>query len=188
MMLEIEYAQALQMSLYYMGYFVPGNSRFDYKRRVGHLEYLDLQSGQWYPEAQLDLGQIPIVTIRKKLEKLQAALSEKHPVVLRQNAFIDANIVEVFPLIYLEHPLILLFEQEPVELQEDYSILITFDVRKDSYLLLECEQLPNGLSNYNPDWLEKLDGQLTHKEEYVIRKVIKQCKTVRPILKWVEGG
>ena len=45
----IEWALERGMDYYYPGYVVPGFEEFDYKHRVGELEYLDIRRRAWRP-------------------------------------------------------------------------------------------------------------------------------------------
>ena len=186
MMLEVEICLTAEMPYYYMGYFVPGNPRFDYKLRVGQIEYFDMRTEKWLPYSVFEKSQTPIEISRKKLTTLIKALAMNLPLILNQNAYIDANIIEYFPLVYLEYPLIILMNGLSYPLEEGQVIITVYDIRKESYLLLVCDSFQDGLSNYNPTWLEKLDDK-TIKEEYIIVKTLKQCKTSKPIERWVEA-
>ena len=53
MLLEIEYCMELGLKFYYPGYVVPGYSRFDYKLRIGDVDYFDLYSKEWLPFSAL---------------------------------------------------------------------------------------------------------------------------------------
>ncbi len=186
MMLEVEICLNAEMPYYYMGYFVPGNPRFDYKLRVGQIEYFDMKTEKWLSYTEFEKSQTPIEISRKKLNLLIETLEPTLSLTLNQNAYIDANIIEYFPLWYLEYPLIILIKGLKYPLEEGQVIITVFDIRKESYLLLVCDSFKDGLSNYNPTWLEKLDDN-TIKEEYIIIKTLKQCKTTKPIERWVEA-
>jgi len=102
MLLEIEFAHQHNMSLYYIGYFVPGNPRFDYKLRIGNIEYLDFKTKQWFAFDQFDYEETPIKVIRKKLDILKSVLDKKYDIEIYQNPFIDAYTVELLPAKYVE--------------------------------------------------------------------------------------
>ncbi len=71
MLFEINYALENGFQYYYPGYVVPGNPDFDYKHRIGLLEYFDLPTEKWLPYALLEEADIPINVIRSQLNRLQ---------------------------------------------------------------------------------------------------------------------
>lgn len=46
---EIEYGRELGRKYYYMGYYIEGNRSMEYKKRYTPCEYLDWNSGEWFP-------------------------------------------------------------------------------------------------------------------------------------------
>ncbi len=77
MLLEIEWAMEKGMKHYYPGYVVPGNSRFDYKLRIGDVEFFEPRSKAWLPWDQFDLRQSALAILRDKLSLLQVRLARK---------------------------------------------------------------------------------------------------------------
>ncbi len=75
MLLEMEYALALGLEYYYPGYFVPGYSRFDYKLRIGEVEYFEPLEAKWLPIGQYEAGNLPIVIMRNQLSAVKSSLS-----------------------------------------------------------------------------------------------------------------
>ena len=49
MLREIQFCQEQGIRYYYPGYVVPGYARFDYKARIGEVEYFDLANHSWRP-------------------------------------------------------------------------------------------------------------------------------------------
>jgi len=184
MLLEIEFCKANDLAIYYVGYFVPGNSRFDYKLRLGCQEYLDFKSDTWISIDEFKAEQTPLAVTTKKLSFLQEKLGTKINSKISKNAFVDAFIIEFFYMKYVEAPLILILENKALE--DNQQVICTFDIRQNKYQLLLCHLLPRSFSNYNPDWLDKMDDQ-NCTDQYVVIKNLKSCKTPLPILRWVEG-
>jgi len=77
MLLEMQFSLEQHKRYYYPGYIVPGNPRFDYKARIGDVDYFNLYTKQWYPLADLDLKNIPSSLLRGKLETLKFYLAKK---------------------------------------------------------------------------------------------------------------
>ena len=184
MLLEIEFAKERDMQLYYIGYFVPGNSRFDYKLRVGNIEYLDFKTREWLSYDQFDYEQTPIKVVRKKLEQLHSKLGEQYGMSIHQNAFIDAHTIEFFPRKYLEDPFIIKIDGI-VNFQNHPNVLICiYDLRLEAYKLYHCEILDPVFSAYNPNWLVNLDAA-NYKNQLLIKKTLKTSKTIAPIERWL---
>ncbi len=186
MLIEIDFCQSHAMDYYYMGYFVPGNPRFDYKLRLGHQEYLELKSDSWLAMDKFSYDHTPLAIAHNKLLALQEKTKDSTASVLYKNAFIDAHIIEYFPMDYVEAPLLLLFNNLTADLGEDQLYVCYYDVKSGHYRLEICDRLNGSFSNYRPDWLEKLDSE-TYKFQLVTYKTIKICKTVAPIERWIEN-
>jgi len=186
MLLEIEFAKQEQMSFYYIGYFVPGNPRFDYKLRLGNIEYLDFKTSQWLSLEIFDFEQTPIKLIRRKLDSLKSKLNQKkYDTIIYQNAFIDVNIIEFFPLRYVEDPLIMFLQGYSSTQSLSEIIICIYDVRIGSYKLYQCQILDSSFSRYNQDWVDSLDDG-TFKYRLIIKKTLKTCKTIAPIERWMQ--
>lgn len=76
MLQEITWCLENKMEFYYPGYCVPGYERFDYKCRVGEMEYFDYIKKQWFaysdfkPEIALtEKLKYKLLSIHKHLEK-----------------------------------------------------------------------------------------------------------------------
>jgi len=67
MMVEIEYAKSQHKSFYYPGYILDNTPNFDYKLRVGTMEYL-LSNGQWGAKEYLDETKLPSQIIKGKMD------------------------------------------------------------------------------------------------------------------------
>lgn len=187
MILEIEFCQEHQMDFYYVGYFVPGNPRFDYKLRLGHIEYLDMHSGTWEDSDTFSYDHTPLAVTKSKLSTLLSRLDKKHKATLYKNAYIDVHMIEYFAMNYVEEPLLVIFEKASADLDEHQFVVCTYDVRSERYKLLLCQVMHPGFSNYNPEWIEKLDD-LTYKDQLVATKTLKKCKTIAPVERWLDNA
>tara|TARA_R110002096_G_scaffold54517_17_gene140631 strand:- start:2562 stop:3641 length:1080 start_codon:yes stop_codon:yes gene_type:complete len=71
MLLEIEWAKENGKDYFYPGYAVPGNSRFDYKLRIGDVEFFEARSQSWLPWDQFQIEKTPLAELRKKVSDLK---------------------------------------------------------------------------------------------------------------------
>jgi arginine-tRNA-protein transferase len=76
MLLEMQYAIEQGKEFYYPGYVVPGNPRFDYKARIGPVDYYDFYTKEWKAYASLERKNIPSKLLRGKLNLLQFYLKK----------------------------------------------------------------------------------------------------------------
>ena len=76
LLLEIRFGLENGLQYHYPGYIVEGVPAFDYKRRVGALEYKDPKTRRWQPLAQLDVACLPDRTLWSRLEAVVALLQQ----------------------------------------------------------------------------------------------------------------
>ena len=82
MLFEMEWCLSNGFEWYYPGYIVPGYSAFDYKRRIGSLEYLQLPEEEWRPLEQLCVDRIGSVVMEDKLRELRRHLEPGTEIML----------------------------------------------------------------------------------------------------------
>lgn len=70
MLAEIDHGCKNSFQYYYPGYIVPGFPKFDYKLRIGTVDYYEPLKDCWLPFTQLQNNQLPAWVIEKKLTQL----------------------------------------------------------------------------------------------------------------------
>ena len=75
MLFEIQYGLQCGFRFHYPGYVVEGVSAFDYKRRVGDLEYRDPVGRRWRPLTELDPAHLPDQRMQRGLAGVLDALA-----------------------------------------------------------------------------------------------------------------
>jgi len=135
---EIDYAMNHGYSFFYPGYVVPGNKRFDYKLRIGKVEFFELKSEKWIDFSLLNPEKIPIYQIDKKIDSIKAYFEGKNfPTQKLYYSFFEINLVSLGLVTqndYLEYPIILL-------VPDTNYLLITFDPRTELFHLMKCKDL-----------------------------------------------
>lgn len=135
---EIDYAMNHGYSFFYPGYVVPGNKRFDYKLRIGQVEFFELKSEKWIDFGLLNPEKIPIYQIDKKIDSIKAYFEAKNfPTQKMYYSFFEINLVSLGLVTqndYLEYPIILL-------VPDTNYLLITFDPRTELFHLMKCKDL-----------------------------------------------
>jgi arginine-tRNA-protein transferase len=111
MLEEIDYARQSGRAYFYPGYVVPDYPEFDYKKRVGELEYFLLHLQKWAPGQELTKTDIPINQMRNALTALKNQLwqsgVDSH---LMEYTLFDIRFFDNRPLPFLEFPLVLLLD------------------------------------------------------------------------------
>lgn len=77
MLKEIAFLQEQNFTYYYPGYFVVDYAKFDYKLRVGSLEYLSTHHMDWIPIEEMKREELAPVQLKNKLQELQQILTLK---------------------------------------------------------------------------------------------------------------
>lgn len=136
MLAEVQYAREQGLRYYYPGYVAPGNPEFDYKHRLGALEYFELKSACWKPFHQLREEDIPVNCLRRQLRELQQELSGQGIAArLFDYRFFDIRFYDNRPFPYLEYPCFLLSGSANME---SLCPVAVFDPIKMSFHLYNC--------------------------------------------------
>ena len=136
MLLEITYCLEHGYTFFYPGYVVPGNSRFDYKLRIGKTcEYLNLQRKKWLPWAGLQNEDIPLVQMEKQLKALKQDIQGLGVrSALKFYPLFEANLFGFWRVPFFDYPLFLLIDLP--KHKELYNICV-WDPRTSAYKLLQ---------------------------------------------------
>lgn len=136
MLKEMEYCMERDFHYYYPGYVVPGYARFDYKARIGAVDYYDLHARQWLPFTDLNPDTVPLYQIRNKLTELhQLAAKTGLDTQLQYYPLFEANLFGYWHKPFFDFPVLLQCDLGRVE--EGYY-LVVFDPRTQLYRLLFC--------------------------------------------------
>ncbi len=75
MLAEIDYSRKNRFQYYYPGYVVPGFPKFDYKLRIGKVNYYEPAKDAWLPFDELKTDELPALVIEKKLTNLSKLMT-----------------------------------------------------------------------------------------------------------------
>ncbi|MEZ4986958.1 MAG: arginine-tRNA-protein transferase [Saprospiraceae bacterium] len=174
MLLEMEYCKQQHFNYYYPGYVVPGYPRFDYKLRLGSIEYLRLHAYQWldyetYEEDQHD----PLVVMHGKLTALYRQISGKGvSVKMMQYPLFEANLFGLAPDNYLEYPIVIQLIEKNTPSTGMH--LVVFDVRFHTYYLLYCTSFKEFSLYFNLSYLHRFSPRTNLLELMVIENILFQ--------------
>ncbi len=145
MLTEVQYALDQGLQYYYPGYVVPGNPEFDYKHRVGPLEYYELQSAGWKPFRQIREEDIPIHYLRRQLGALQTELAGLGVTArLFDYRFFDIRFYDNRPYPFLEFPCFLLPASKD---RESLCPVTVFDPIKNAFHIYNCRFFGFGIDH-----------------------------------------
>ena len=147
MLLEVEHAKALGMDFYYPGYILSQSPRFEYKKKVGNLEFLRFTENKWYPLEELTYEDHMVEKTIDELSSLKRYLKNfmikselyTYPLFSWNSYPLNANLLEHYFFLRIRIP--------------GYSTLfvaITYNA------LEECFQLniANSIGKNSPTWKE----------------------------------
>jgi leucyl-tRNA---protein transferase len=144
MYLKLDFCKQQQLQYFYPGYMVPGYSAFDYKLEIGKasLEYLQLSTMRWLPCLQSSPIKNPLQDMVIKLSEIKPYLVVgKIPHAFLYYRFFEANLDPY----YYGHQLFdfPVFLYCYLHTDATYLFVIVFDVRDETYRLLQCRSLIN---------------------------------------------
>ena len=156
MLCEIQYGKEQGKKLYYPGYIVPGYKKFDYKLRVGRMDFYDVPSESWMPFEDLDNESLPAEKMRGMLSSLQKALAEKKIMSKRLiYSFYDKDLFGYEEKEFLQSPLILNI-QSPVN-KKNELLFVEVDLVKSKFRLCKGGKVFNMLPVLMSSFLESFD-------------------------------
>lgn len=175
MLKEIQFCQSRNIRYYYPGYVVPGYSRFDYKARIGDVEYYDLYHNDWFPMNQLEKSQIPIHQMELQLRELINQLNKIGlSAQLKYYPLFEANLFGYWHLPYFDYPVMLLFQRHVREKAYD---LLVFDPRTHLFQLLRCNSIEDFQFYFNEQFLTSFQGPQFFMELINIEQVLLTSKS-----------
>ena len=149
MLLEMEYAKAHNFDFYYPGYVVPGYSKFDYKTRIGKVDYYENKSRKWLPFSDFTEDQIPVRILKSKLTDMSGLLTLfkiDHTEIMYP--LYEANMMGYWEEHFFEHPLSMICFPKRMHY---LFFTITYDLKKDKFVLYECMQSKELSLNYSEE-------------------------------------
>jgi arginyl-tRNA--protein-N-Asp/Glu arginylyltransferase len=179
-LLEIIFCINNNFELFYPGYVVPGNSRFDYKLRIGDVDYFDLGTRKWLNYQTLKEEQVPLIKMEQKLKKIQALFKEQN---FNANYYyyplFEANLFGYWNAPYFDFPNLLLLKYDNGK--KNY-LAIVFDPREDAYQLLGCSEFDNVFFYFNSEFVNTFSQDKFFTELITTDRMIAESKDEQKIL------
>lgn len=184
MLEEIQYGIDTEREFYYPGYFVPGNERFDYKLRIGDVQYFEFVSKAWIPFGKFQVENIPINKMANELNSLAQLLEGKVDFYNKFNPFFESNIIEHWPLPYLEYPTIMVVNIKKED-DENHRLVIIYNFIEEKFMAISCRTFDTFPSNYNMAWVNKLSAESFIKNQLIINQVLFTTPKVGKMCEWI---
>lgn len=186
MLKEIEHTMDKDMLYYYPGYVVPGYPRFDYKLRIGEVEYFKLSTQSWRDYAQLTSRDTPLQQMLDRLRELQQYL--KHKGFASQQLFyplFEANLFGFWNAPYFDFPVFLLCS--PREKSRRFLIVV-YNPEEQAYQLLVCALFDDLQLYFNHSYTESFDKRANFVELLVVETLLEISNHPEAILKSLLQG
>ena len=168
MLMEIAFCQSRGIAYYYPGYFVPDYKRFDYKLRIGKVDYYDMVSQSWLSTWGDQQGRPPIQIKQDQLKILQKALSiQGIQASFLIYPFFEANLFSFWPAQYFDYPILLQIEEWQ---EKPEKLIVVFDLATNHYQLFSCVSIKELKGFFSQKFLDTLDPQVHLKEILIIQK------------------
>ena len=144
MLLEIIVGQQNEKVYYYPGYVVPGYQRFDYKLRIGPVDYYNIKTKNWEPYEQFVYEEMPSEEMKQNLLQLQDKL----------NTINIANKIVLYPLYgkelygfertsFVRYPLFISCRHRRAN---QHLLIITYDLISKTYQMSLVKKIDDALS------------------------------------------
>lgn len=179
MILEIEFCKLNNMRYYYPGYIVPGYRRFDYKLRIGTVEYFNLSKNGWDSFSSLTAEEIPINKMHQKLDELQYVFG-KNGIPSKKYLYplFEANLFAFWQTDYFDFPVFLMCY--PKNKASSYFIVV-YDIHYQAYHLLECTPLDDLMFYVNESYANMFDPHRFFLELIIIKDQLLRTSNVEQL-------
>jgi leucyl-tRNA---protein transferase len=165
MLEEISFCMDSGIDFFYPGYVVPGYDRFDYKLRIGPVDYYELTTQQWLPYHSLKPDNLPLTIMETRLHQMLAVLyTARLPGKLMYYPLFEVNFYSFAQAPYLRYPVFLLCSIHP---EEKTYIIIVYDLLDQAYKLMRCYLLPDLGFSINQEYINYFDPMLFFMEPIV---------------------
>jgi arginine-tRNA-protein transferase len=180
MLKEMEFCQKAGLKYYYPGYVVPGYARFDYKSRIGSVDYYDLYTNNWLPLEELPAAEIPINQIENNLLQLQQDFAKRGITAqLKYYPLFEANLFGYWRLPYFDYPAFLLCKED--KLQNTYEVIV-YDPRTHLFQLLRCAGIEEFQFYFNDHFARNFQEDQYFIELISIEQVLASTKDAKGIV------
>ncbi len=147
MLVEVECAKEMELDYYYPGYILSASPRFEYKKKVGNLDYKSFDSLQWKQEEDLDESDFFVEKTMKRLELVKENLAAykidseifAYPLFTWSTYPFNASLLEQY-----------FFLRVSLALFDTLHIIVVYDISQDGFII----HLVNSIGEESTTWQE----------------------------------
>lgn len=155
MLLEIEFGLENGYRYFYPGYVVPGYPRFDYKLRIGKVDYYEMSTQEWRPYEELRPEDIPFQQMQLRLAEIQKELNHARIAnKIMQYPLFEANLFGFWLATCLDFPVFLWCY--PASASNNYLIIV-YDPRISAYRVLHCSRFDDLQFYFRESYTQSFD-------------------------------
>lgn len=155
MLIEMTFCLERGIQFYYPGYVVPGYSRFNYKLRIGDVDYYDLNTGHWLPFQSLKQKQIPLEKIKSKLSELSVQLStDGITSKLYYYPLFEANLFGFWRAQYFDYPLMVAIRPDQ---NQNVFLIAVYSLQDEAFQLMQCSVFDDLQFYFNENYINSFD-------------------------------
>lgn len=185
MLMEIAFCLDNQLEHFYPGYIVPGYPRFDYKLRIGPVEYFDLATNGWQPFTELEQKAPPLQLMEHRLSEMEQYLRHHQRWSrLMYYPLFEANLFGFWHAPYLDYPAFLLCSNPD---NTSTFTLIIYEPREENYQLLRCSLFNDLQFFFNEAYTETFDPRFNFLKLLAIDAVLAKSSRPERILQALAG-
>jgi leucyl-tRNA---protein transferase len=185
MLMEIAFCLDNQLDFFYPGYVVPGYPRFDYKLRIGPVEYFDLAADGWRPFSELEQQAPPLQLMEHRLAELQQYLRHhQRRSRLMYYPLFEANLFGFWQAPYLDHPVFLLCSDAD---NTNAFNLIIYEPREQGFQLLRCSLFNDLHFYFNESYTQSFDPRFNFLKLLAVDEVLEKSPSPERILRAMGG-
>ena len=147
MLVEVECAKEMGLDYYYPGYILSASPRFEYKKKVGNLDYKSFDSLQWKPEEDLSEDDYFVEKSMRRLEGVMECLKAykieselfSYPLFTWSTYPVNSSLLEHY-----------FFLRVSLALFDTLHIIVVYDISQDGFII----HLVNSIGEESSTWKE----------------------------------
>ncbi len=135
MLKEMEFSIQTGKDYYYPGYIVPGYERFDYKLRIGDVDYFSPETRNWKSFKENDINTLLSEQLKEKMRGVFVRLQERKIPVEMMFFPSPPMLFSLIDHVFINSPLCVLCHHKD---NEDYPLMIDYDTKANTFRLYQA--------------------------------------------------